>query len=60
MTSKFQTNKNDIKKKYHSKTELLLFTQQKQGKIVTFQQSKMKVSFVLVSVYHFHCFQLYV
>ena len=33
MTSKFQTNKNDIKKKYHSKTELLLFTQQKQGKI---------------------------
>ena len=29
MTSKFQTNKNDINKKYHSKTELLLFTQQK-------------------------------
>ena len=29
MNSEFQTNKNDINKKYHSKTELLLFTQQK-------------------------------
>ena len=57
MTSKFQTNKNDIKKKYHSKTELLLFTQQKQGKIrFTSTQSKMKV---LVLVYHFHCFIVY-
>ena len=33
MNSKFQTSENDIKKKNHSKTELLLFTQQKQGKI---------------------------
>ena len=29
MTSKFQTNKNVVNKKYHSKTELLIFTQQK-------------------------------
>ena len=29
MTSKFRTNKDDINKKYHSKTELRLFTQQK-------------------------------
>ena len=29
MTSEFRTNKNDINKKYHGKTELRLFTQQK-------------------------------
>ena len=28
MTSEFRTNKNDINKKYHGKTELRLFTQQ--------------------------------
>ena len=27
MTSKFRTNKNDINKKYHSKTQLCLFIQ---------------------------------
>ena len=29
MSLKFQTKKNDISKKYHRKTELCLFTQQK-------------------------------
>ena len=29
MTSKFQTNKNDVNKIYHSKTKLRLYTQQK-------------------------------